>query len=98
MPSMYETTRDFVAALESAGELKRIKAPVSPILEIAAITDQVSKLPAPNLPSASTRKTDPQHHHLGGHAVLFESVAGSDIPVLINQFGSYRRMELARSE
>ncbi len=92
---MYETTRDFVAALDKSGELKRIKATVSPLLEIAAITDRVSKSAAPSLPADSTRRTDPRHSHLGGHALLFESVEGSDNPVLINQFGSYRRMELA---
>ena len=31
----------------------------------------------------------------GGPALLFENVRGSDYPVLINAFGSYRRMELA---
>ncbi len=31
----------------------------------------------------------------GGPALLFENVAGSDLPVLINQFGSERRMCLA---
>ena len=30
-----------------------------------------------------------------GPALLFENVKGSDFPVLINAFGSYRRMELA---
>lgn len=92
---MYETLRDFVAALERAGELKRITAPVSPILEIAAIADRVSKSPAPHPPSRAARATDPRFHHLGGHALLFENVEGSDIPVLINAFGSYRRMEMA---
>ena len=31
----------------------------------------------------------------GGPALLFEKVKGSEFPVLINAFGSYRRMELA---
>lgn len=31
----------------------------------------------------------------GGKALLFENVAGSQIPVLINAFGSYKRMALA---
>lgn len=92
---MYETTQDYVAALDRSGELKRVNAKVSPVLEIAEITDRVSKSPAPNLPSEPTRALDKHHHHLGGHALLFENVEGSDIPVLINQFGSYRRMELA---
>jgi len=92
---MYDTTQDFIAALDRAGELKRIKAPVSPVLEIAEIADRVSKSPAPNLPSDAARRTDPRFHAGGGHALLFENVEGSDIPVLINQFGSYRRMEMA---
>ena len=76
-------------------QITRVKASVSPILEIAAIADRVSKSPAPSLPSESTRKTDRRFAHLGDRALLFESVEGSDIPVLINQFGSYRRMEMA---
>ena len=39
----YKDLREFVAALEQAGELVRVQAPVSRDLEIAAITDQVSK-------------------------------------------------------
>jgi 4-hydroxy-3-polyprenylbenzoate decarboxylase len=31
----------------------------------------------------------------GGKALLFENVEGSEIPVLINAFGSYKRMQLA---
>ena len=31
----------------------------------------------------------------GGKAILFENVKGSDIPVLINAFGSYKRLSLA---
>ncbi len=95
---MYETLRDFAAALDRAGELKRIAAPVSPVLEIAAITDRVSKSPAQSPPSEHARRTDPHHHHLGGPALLFENVHGSDFPVLINAFGSYRRMEMALGE
>ena len=92
---MYQTTREFVQALEKAGELARIQARVSPILEITELADRQSKSAAPKLPAESTRRTDPRFHHLGGKALLFENVEGSDIPVLINQFGSYRRMEMA---
>ena len=31
----------------------------------------------------------------GGPALLFENVEGSDIPVLVNHYGSYRRMSMA---
>ena len=37
------TLRDWISALDKAGELKRIKAEADPILEIAEITDRVSK-------------------------------------------------------
>jgi len=40
-------------------------------------------------------RTDPEFAGLGGPAVLFENVEGSEFPVLINAFGSYSRMELA---
>ncbi|HYE61954.1 MAG TPA: UbiD family decarboxylase domain-containing protein [Phycisphaerales bacterium] len=92
---MYETTQDFVRALAQSGELKRISARVSPILEISEITDRVSKSPAPSLPSPAARRTDPRHHANGGHALLFDNVEGSDWPVLINAYGSYRRVEMA---
>lgn len=92
---MYSDLRTFVGALERAGELKRIRTPTSPVLEIAWCADRASKSPAPNLPSASARRNDPRFHHLGGYALLFERVEGSDMPVLINAFGSYRRMEMA---
>lgn len=92
---MYETTQEFVAALRGAGELKTIGAGVSPVLEITELADRESKSPAPALPGEATRRTDPRFHHLGGKALLFENVEGSDIPVVINQFGSYRRMEMA---
>ncbi len=71
----YSSLRDFVKALESAGELKRIKAKVSPDLEITEITDRVSKS--------------------GGPALLFQNVEGSEMPLLINAFGSNRRMAMA---
>ncbi|MCC6428421.1 MAG: UbiD family decarboxylase [Phycisphaerales bacterium] len=92
---MYGDLREFLSALERAGELARISAPISPVLEIAAIADRMSKQPAPRGPSVSARRNDPRFHHLGGKALLFTNVEGSDIPVAINAFGSYRRMEMA---
>ena len=74
----YNDLREWISALERAGELKRIRAEVDPILEISEITDRVSK------------SKD------GGPALLFENVKGyRGWPVLINQFGSARRMKLA---
>ena len=81
----YNDLREWIAALERAGELKRIKTEVDPILEIAEITDRVSKSFAGE-GAGATR---------GGPALLFERPKGSTIPVLINQFGSERRMRMA---
>lgn len=92
---MYDTLRDFVGALDRAGEIRRVKAKADPVLEITEITDRVSKAPAPHLPSTATRANDKRFYMLGGHALLFENVEGSDLPLLINTFGSYRRMEMA---
>ena len=41
----FDDLRQWIAALERAGELKRIRIEVDPILEIAEITDRVSKSP-----------------------------------------------------
>jgi 4-hydroxy-3-polyprenylbenzoate decarboxylase len=45
----YTDLREFVAALERAGELRRIRAEADPVLEIAEITDRVSKRGGPAL-------------------------------------------------
>ena len=95
----YPTLPDFIDALDQAGELHRVSARVSPILEITEITDRISKSPAARV-SEHAQAFDPRHAHLGGKALLFENVASSEggravMPVLINAFGSYRRMEMA---
>jgi len=92
---MYQSIREFVEALAAAGELKRVTARVSPLLEITEIADRMSKSPAPFVGSKSSQANDPRFHNRGGYALLFEDVQGSNIPVLINTFGSYRRMEFA---
>jgi 4-hydroxy-3-polyprenylbenzoate decarboxylase len=74
----YDDLREWIKALERAGELKHIGEAVSPELEITEITDRISKSPG------------------GGKALLFENVTGyPGSKVLINQFGSERRMALA---
>ena len=93
IPSMGTATfSDFLTQLDREGELVRVKTRVSPILEIAAICDRVCKTPAPHghdeLDVSDAGK-------LGGRALLFENVEGSDIPVAINTFGSYHRINLA---
>jgi len=67
---------EFLAALESAGELVKIKGYVDPRLEMAEITDRISK-------TASRNK-----------ALLFENT-GYDFPVLMNAYGSEKRMCIA---
>ena len=84
----YNDLRDWIAALERAGDLKRIKSEVDPVLEIAEITDRVSKGSFAGEGAHATLKP-------GGPALLFENPKGSQIPVLINQFGSERRMRMA---
>ncbi|OGQ77583.1 MAG: menaquinone biosynthesis decarboxylase [Deltaproteobacteria bacterium RIFCSPLOWO2_12_FULL_60_19] len=71
----YNSLQEFVQVLEREGELKRIRYPVKPELEVTEIADRVMKS--------------------GGPALLFENVVGKNIPVLINAFGSAKRMALA---
>ncbi len=92
---MYGDLREFLRALDGAGELARVDAAVSPILEIAQLADVMSKSPAPHLPSQSARRCDPRFHHMGGKALLLTNVQGAEMPVAINTLGSYRRMEMA---
>ena len=87
-----ETLSDFVDLLERNGELARVKATVSPILEIAEIADRMSKSPAPHGHEELDRNPAAR---LGGKALLFESVEGSDIRLAINTFGSYWRVNQA---
>ncbi len=42
---MFSSLSDYVKFLESKGELIRIKEFVDPVLEIAEVTDRVSKVP-----------------------------------------------------
>ncbi len=79
----YNDLRDWINTLHKAGELKRITQEVDPILEMAEIADRAAKL------GRGTAKA-------GGPALLFEKVKGyPGARVLMNQFGSERRMKLA---
>jgi 4-hydroxy-3-polyprenylbenzoate decarboxylase len=71
----YNTTREFIEALEREGLLVRITAEVDPVLEVSEIATRVMRQYGP--------------------ALLFERVKGSKIPLLINAYGSYRRMCMA---
>jgi 4-hydroxy-3-polyprenylbenzoate decarboxylase len=78
----YRDLREFVRKLEKEGELKRIREEVDPVLEITEVTQRIARDPrrAPNSV---------------GPALLFEKPKGSRVPLLVNMFGSVRRMELA---
>ena len=86
------TFSDFISMLDREGELVRVRAKVNPVLEIAEICDRVCKTPAPH--GHKERDRSPAAS-LGGKALLFENVEGSDIPVAINTFGSYWRVNRA---
>ena len=77
MRKSFKNLKEFISALEKAGELVQISKVVDPELEITEITDRVSKMAG------------------GGKALLFKNVKGSKSPVLINAFGSYKRMAMA---
>lgn len=72
----WKNQQAFIDALDKAGELIRIKEYVDPHLEIAEITDRISK-------SGN-----------GGKALLFENT-GYGFPVLMNGYGSEKRMCMA---
>lgn len=72
----YKNLQEFIRVLEREGELIRIKTYVNPHLEIAEITDRISK------------------SRNGGKALLFENT-GYEFPVLMNAYGSEKRMCLA---
>ena len=72
----YKNQQHFIDTLEKAGELVRISTYVNPKLEMAEITDRMSKEPG------------------GGKAILFENT-GYDFSVLMNAYGSEKRMCMA---
>ncbi len=78
----YADLREFVRKLEKEGELKRIRAEVDPVLEITEVTQRMARAKG-------------RHPDSVGPALLFEKPKGSRTPLLINAFGSVRRMELA---
>jgi len=92
---MYRDLSSFIEALDDAGELVRITEPADPLLEMSAIADAESKRTDAAPGSKDAARTDPEFHRAGGKAILFENPIGSGFPVLVNAFGSYRRMEMA---
>ena len=92
----FDDLRQWIAALERAGELKRVQTEVDPILEIAEITDRVSKGAERVGTGASPVPPSAARCAPGGPALLFENIKGQPgAKVLINQFGSEARMKLA---
>lgn len=77
-----DNLRDFLTAIERAGELARISHPVRARLEVAEIADRVMKQPGGG-------------KALLFEHVLLEDGSRSPHPVAINLFGSMRRMALA---
>jgi 4-hydroxy-3-polyprenylbenzoate decarboxylase len=91
----HDDLRDWIKILDKHGELKRISEEVSPELEITEIADRVSKIVAGGRSDAK-RDAALSKYAPGGPALLFENVKGHPgHKVLINQFGSERRMALA---
>ncbi|MEK6399039.1 MAG: UbiD family decarboxylase domain-containing protein, partial [Terriglobus sp.] len=76
----YRDLRDWIARLDKSGELKRVRVEVDTELEMAEIADRAAKM----------------NGGKGGPALLFENVKGHPgAKVLMNQFGSLRKMQLA---
>jgi 4-hydroxy-3-polyprenylbenzoate decarboxylase len=94
----YDDLRDWIKTLEKHGELRRIREEVSPELEITEITDRASKTGVRGQGSGNRipASQNEARYAPGGPALLFENVKGHPgHRVLINQFGSERRMALA---
>ena len=76
-PMAYRDLRDFIAQLETTGELKRVHAPVDPRLEMTALCDRALRAHGPALLFESP---------VGD----FRAPGGATIPVLGNLFGTPR--------
>jgi 4-hydroxy-3-polyprenylbenzoate decarboxylase len=78
----YDSMLDFARTLEEAGELVRVREPLSVDLEIAALADQEMKKPEGGKALLIERP------------VLLDG-RESNFPVLVNAMGSHRRMAMA---
>ena len=88
----FPNLRGFLDDLNAHGELARVTAEVDPVLEVAAVADRVMKSPAPHGHGERDRHL---HADKGGKALLFDNVRGSDLPLCINAYGSYWRINRA---
>lgn len=77
-----DTLGEFIEALESAGELVRVREPVKAQLELCEIADRAMKM-AGGGPALLFEN------------VLLDTGSRSEYPVAINLFGSTRRMQIA---
>jgi 4-hydroxy-3-polyprenylbenzoate decarboxylase len=71
----YADLQSFIAALEAAGELRRVTVPVDPTLEISEIVTRTVRA--------------------GGPALLFERPTRGEMPLVVNLFGTEKRMAMA---
>ena len=92
----YDDLREWIKKLDKAGELKHIREEVDPVLEMAEIADRVSKIGRRGAGKRGAGTSTSKEYEPGGPALLFENVKGHPgARVLMNQFGSERRMKLA---
>src|SRR6202043_4134471 len=75
----YRSLRDFIAKLESAGELVRVREPVSTVLEMTEIQTRLIAREGPAVIFEKPVKADG---------------TPSDIPVLVNLFGTVKRVAM----
>src|SRR5260370_1340740 len=77
-----------LSKLEKEGELRRIRTEVDPVLEITEVAQRVMRSKEGGQAGMPVPPGD-------NPALLFEKPKGSRYPLLINAFGSVRRMALA---
>ena len=78
----YRDLREFISQLEVRGELKRVRVPVDPKLEMTELCDRVLKAGGPALLFENPRGS-------------LRSPGGNAIPVLGNLFGTPQRVARA---
>ena len=76
---MAKDLRTYLKELADAGQIKVVEREVDPVFEATAIVDKM--------------EDDPSYP--GFPAVLFKTIKGSAIPLLINTHGTYGRLALA---
>ncbi len=73
----YASLRDFIARLETAGQLVRVKEPVSPVLEMTEIQTRLLAEGGPAVLFENVVRADGRRY---------------DMPVLVNLFGTVKRV------